>query len=188
MPTTPAPTGEWNSRYGGRRPLAILLTTFSPRGPNDEKAMEHLDIGSAILPDSGRWSSSLINRHHLYKLLLNGELYLAPIGATPQVCFVTFFRGNGEIDKYIILTLSLSVFWMSALELVYGQCVQFFDMFLSSRSWLLTLMCSDFADEHPESIVIGTDLSPIQPEFVPTNLSFEVCDFVTADTFVAQKS
>ncbi|KAF9871019.1 methyltransferase domain-containing protein [Colletotrichum karsti] len=34
----------------------------------------------------------------------------------------------------------------------------------------------DYADEHPEAQVIGADLSPIQPSFVPTNCSFEVDD------------
>ncbi|KAK7221290.1 hypothetical protein V2G26_009293 [Clonostachys chloroleuca] len=34
----------------------------------------------------------------------------------------------------------------------------------------------DFADEHPHATVIGVDLSPIQPEFVPVNCRFEVDD------------
>ncbi|KAL3419538.1 methyltransferase domain-containing protein [Phlyctema vagabunda] len=34
----------------------------------------------------------------------------------------------------------------------------------------------DFADEHPESQVLGVDLSPIQPMFLPPNLSFEIDD------------
>lgn len=34
----------------------------------------------------------------------------------------------------------------------------------------------DFANEHPESDVLGTDLSPIQPEYVPPNCRFEVDD------------
>ncbi|KIW92501.1 uncharacterized protein Z519_06348 [Cladophialophora bantiana CBS 173.52] len=34
----------------------------------------------------------------------------------------------------------------------------------------------DAAEVHPDAIVIGTDLSPIQPHFVPTNLSFEIAD------------
>ncbi|WYZ39590.1 hypothetical protein EsH8_III_001504 [Colletotrichum jinshuiense] len=34
----------------------------------------------------------------------------------------------------------------------------------------------DYADEHPEATVIGVDLSPIQPNFVPPNCSFEVDD------------
>ena len=34
----------------------------------------------------------------------------------------------------------------------------------------------DYADLHPGATVIGTDLSPIQPSFVPPNLRFEVDD------------
>lgn len=34
----------------------------------------------------------------------------------------------------------------------------------------------DFADEHPSAVVIGTDLSPIQPTWVPPTLKFEVDD------------
>lgn len=34
----------------------------------------------------------------------------------------------------------------------------------------------EFAQEHPEATVIGTDLSPIQPEFVPANCQFEIND------------
>ncbi|KUJ10126.1 S-adenosyl-L-methionine-dependent methyltransferase [Mollisia scopiformis] len=34
----------------------------------------------------------------------------------------------------------------------------------------------DFADEHPESQVLGIDLSPIQPRFIPPNCMFEVDD------------
>ncbi|KAL1845486.1 hypothetical protein Plec18167_001433 [Paecilomyces lecythidis] len=35
----------------------------------------------------------------------------------------------------------------------------------------------DFADEYPSAEVIGTDLSPIQPKWVPPNCSFEVDDY-----------
>lgn len=34
----------------------------------------------------------------------------------------------------------------------------------------------EFADQYPESIVVGTDLSPIQPSWVPPNLQFYVED------------
>ncbi|TDZ31161.1 putative methyltransferase tdiE [Colletotrichum spinosum] len=34
----------------------------------------------------------------------------------------------------------------------------------------------DYAEEHPEATVLGVDLSPIQPEFVPPNCTFEVDD------------
>ncbi|KAF4442653.1 hypothetical protein F53441_11694 [Fusarium austroafricanum] len=41
----------------------------------------------------------------------------------------------------------------------------------------------DFADAHPETQVIGIDLSPIQPEFLPTNLEFQVDDLEDEWTF-----
>ena len=42
---------------------------------------------------------------------------------------------------------------------------------------------SDFADENPASEVIGVDLSPIQPSFVPPNCKFEVDDITKDWTF-----
>ncbi|KAH7124760.1 S-adenosyl-L-methionine-dependent methyltransferase [Dactylonectria macrodidyma] len=41
----------------------------------------------------------------------------------------------------------------------------------------------DFADEHPECQVTGIDLSPIQPPFVPPNVSFYVDDLEDDWTF-----
>jgi len=38
----------------------------------------------------------------------------------------------------------------------------------------------DFADQHPSAVVLGVDLSPIQPDFVPPNCRFEVDD-ITKD-------
>jgi len=35
---------------------------------------------------------------------------------------------------------------------------------------------SDFVDKYPSAQVIGTDLSPIQPTWVPPNLKFEIDD------------
>ncbi|RMJ26970.1 hypothetical protein PHISP_02158 [Aspergillus sp. HF37] len=85
-------------------------------GSNDEKSMEAMDI-----------------LHHVYSLLLNGKLYLAPI--------------PNDVKR--------------ALDLGTG-----------TGAWAL-----DFGDVHPTASVIGTDLSPIQPRFVPPNVKFEVDDF-----------
>jgi SAM-dependent methyltransferase len=41
----------------------------------------------------------------------------------------------------------------------------------------------DFADEYPSALVIGTDLSPIQPTSVPPNCRFYVDDIETEWTF-----
>ncbi len=41
----------------------------------------------------------------------------------------------------------------------------------------------DFADEFPATMVLGTDLSPIQPDWVPPNCKFEIDDFTDEWTF-----
>ncbi|KAF3162278.1 hypothetical protein TWF788_002078 [Orbilia oligospora] len=35
----------------------------------------------------------------------------------------------------------------------------------------------DMADKYPDAEVIGTDLSPIQPKWIPRNLQVRICDF-----------
>jgi SAM-dependent methyltransferase len=41
----------------------------------------------------------------------------------------------------------------------------------------------DFADDHPETVVIGVDLSPIQPSMVPPNVQFQIDDLEDEWTF-----
>jgi SAM-dependent methyltransferase len=41
----------------------------------------------------------------------------------------------------------------------------------------------EFADAHPESTVLGVDLSPIQPDWVPPNCSFTVFNYEDQWTF-----
>ncbi|EXL45061.1 hypothetical protein FOCG_13824 [Fusarium oxysporum f. sp. radicis-lycopersici 26381] len=41
----------------------------------------------------------------------------------------------------------------------------------------------DFGDQYPNTKVIGTDLSPIQPSWVPPNVHFEIDDFAQDWTF-----
>ncbi|EFX00812.1 methyltransferase type 11 [Grosmannia clavigera kw1407] len=51
------------------------------------------------------------------------------------------------------------------------------------HSDIATNQYCDFADEHPEAVVIGTDLSPIQPKWVPPNVRFEIEDLTQSWTF-----
>ncbi|RKL19387.1 hypothetical protein BFJ68_g3661 [Fusarium oxysporum] len=54
---------------------------------------------------------------------------------------------------------------------------------LLRRGDVLTDRFSDFADEHPQAEVIGTDISPIQPSWVPPNVKFEIEDCTQPWTF-----
>jgi ubiquinone/menaquinone biosynthesis C-methylase UbiE len=46
---------------------------------------------------------------------------------------------------------------------------------------------SDMADMHPSAEVVGVDLSPIQPNFIPPNCRFEVDDINKEWTFPENK-
>ncbi|BDD55388.1 hypothetical protein MAP00_000910 [Monascus purpureus] len=84
--------------------------------PNDEREQERLDL-----------------HHHIFRLIIGGDLYRAPI--PPGVSRIL-------------------------------------DLGTGTGSWAI-----DVADEHPQAVVIGTDLSPIQPSWVPPNCKFEIDDF-----------
>ncbi|KAL4791496.1 S-adenosyl-L-methionine-dependent methyltransferase [Aspergillus venezuelensis] len=88
--------------------------------------------GEYVLPNDEQEQDRLDLSHHIYRMLLKGELNRAPIKNPARVLDI----GTG------------------------------------TGIWAI-----DFADEHPETEVIGNDLSPIQPSWIPPNCRFEVDDF-----------
>jgi SAM-dependent methyltransferase len=112
--TTSLASSVWNYTYeNGRRYHAYRHGEYPL--PNDEAEQDRLDL-----------------MHHLHKLILDGNIYLAPIGKNIHRAY---------------------------------------DVGTGTGIWAI-----DFADEHPSAEVIGTDLSPIQPRWVPPNLRFEIDD------------
>jgi SAM-dependent methyltransferase len=84
-----------------------------------------------LLPNDDREQDRLDLSHHIFKLILNGELYRSPVDEPENVLDV----GTG------------------------------------TGVWAI-----DLAEQSPGSEVIGTDLSPIQPSWLPSNCRFEVDD------------
>jgi SAM-dependent methyltransferase len=84
--------------------------------PNDEDEQDRLDL-----------------HHHIFRLMLGGRLYRAPINPENTQQVLDYGTGTG-------------------------------------------IWAMNFADEHPNAMVIGTDLSPIQPDWTPTNCKFYVDD------------
>ncbi|KAK1765999.1 S-adenosyl-L-methionine-dependent methyltransferase [Phialemonium atrogriseum] len=91
-------------------------------GPNDDKQQNAEDLG-----------------HEMYRTILGGKLYLAPIPENVQ----------------------------NVLDVGCGTGI-----------WAI-----DFADANPSAKVIGVDISPIQPAFVPPNCEFQVDDINEDWTF-----
>lgn len=89
--------------------------------PNDEDELARMDL-----------------EHHIFLLLLDGELHLAPVKCPQRIL----------------------------------------DLGTGTGIWAV-----DVADKYPEASVIGTDLSPVQPSFVPPNLEFQIDNFEDDWTF-----
>ncbi|KAM5380078.1 hypothetical protein ACJZ2D_003725 [Fusarium nematophilum] len=94
--------------------------------------------------------------HHMWTLAQDGKLYLAPLEANIEKA-LDIGCGTGKIP---FPSISLS-----------------FKFDSPTQSW------SDFADEFPGCDVVGTDISPIQPSWVPPNLKFEIDDCTQEWTF-----
>lgn len=95
--------------------------------------------GSYLMPNDETEQDRLDMMHHMYLMMLDGKLHLAPIGDNPQ---------------------------------------KILDIGTGTGIWAI-----DIANEYPSAEVIGTDLSPIQPQWVPPNCRFEVDDAASPWTF-----
>lgn len=72
-----------------------------------------------------------------------------------------------DLYHHIFLTMNKGKLYMAPLE----NPQKVLDVGTGTGIWAI-----DFADEHPQAEIIATDISPIQPSWVPPNLRFEVED------------
>ncbi|KAI5807878.1 S-adenosyl-L-methionine-dependent methyltransferase [Peziza echinospora] len=113
MPTVLASTNLSLYRYeNGRRYQSYRDGAYTL--PNDEKEQERLDFN-----------------HHIWLLILDGELFVAPLTSPRRVLDI----GTG------------------------------------TGIWAI-----DFSDKYPEAEVMGNDLSPVKPPWVPPNCTFHIDD------------
>lgn len=119
--TTSLSSSIYDYRYeNGRRYHAYKDGQYA--FPNDEKEQNRLDI-----------------IHHVYLLMLDDKLHLAPIGDNPQ---------------------------------------RILDIGTGTGIWAI-----DMGERYPSAEVVGTDLSPIQPSWVPPNVQFQIDDAECEWTF-----
>ncbi len=104
----------YNHRYENGRTYHAFRDGQYPI-PNDEEEQARLDL-----------------LHHLFTMVLGGELYTAPLPTEPQ---------------------------------------RVLDVGTGTGIWAI-----EMADRFPTATVVGTDLSPIQPGFVPPNVQFYIDD------------
>ncbi|RGP68763.1 hypothetical protein FLONG3_8026 [Fusarium longipes] len=100
-------------------------------------------------PNDEQQLQSVDISHHYLTVLLDNKLFLAPISPHVQTV-LDVGTGSG----------------------IWAMQVSHSPIFFP----LLTKFCRDFADTYPSAQVIGSDLSPCQPEWVPPNVRFEIAD------------
>jgi SAM-dependent methyltransferase len=113
------------------RSVSVTSSIYDYRYENGRRYHAYRD-GRYLLPNDEAEQDRLDCHHHLWRLMIDGPLYRAPIGPSPQ---------------------------------------RVLDLGTGTGIWAI-----DFADEFPGALVIGTDLSPIQPTSVPPNVKFYVDD------------
>jgi len=120
------------------RSTSLTASIYAYRYENGRRYHAYRD-GKYLLPNDEAEQDRLDLNHHVYTLILGGQLFRAPISSNPQ---------------------------------------RVLDIGTGTGAWAI-----DVADEFASAVVVGTDLSPIQPGMVPPNCIFYVDDFESEWTF-----
>ncbi|KAM0321803.1 hypothetical protein ACHAQA_009900 [Verticillium albo-atrum] len=137
------------------------------------------DGDSAFAVDDGASSSASISSSILQYRIINGRTYHSERGDA------TYWASNDEQQNesldilHHLSTMSIDG-KLHLAPLNKSSSNKVLDVGTGTGIWAI-----DFADEYPNSEVIGTDISPIQPSWVPPNLRFEIEDFTQDWTFAA---
>ncbi|KAF5707823.1 methyltransferase [Fusarium globosum] len=142
------------------------INTESELVPDEQSDEEHdSSIGSSLASTSGSLRSSILDyrkengrTYHRYK---DGKYNLP----------------NDDVEKERLGMHNLFILMLdNKLGLAppndpSSEAKRVLDVGTGTGIWAI-----DYADEHPEAKVIGVDLSPIQPDFVPPNVEFFIDD------------
>lgn len=73
--------------------------------------------------------------------------------------------------QHHLCCLSFESLYLAPIDNLDGDLHNVLDIATGTGIWAI-----EFAEQFPTAVVVGTDLSPIQPEYLPPNLQFEVND------------
>ncbi|KAK6001845.1 hypothetical protein QM012_002335 [Aureobasidium pullulans] len=128
-------TGSSDSNYGSSGPASYCSTIRSDAEDyywENGRRYHAMGGGRYLLPNDDTELDREDMKHHMWTLVLEGNLHLAPLGDSPQ---------------------------------------RILDVGTGSGIWAMQA-----ADRYPSAEIIGFDISPVQPSWVPPNLVFEVDD------------
>ncbi|KAK1993100.1 S-adenosyl-L-methionine-dependent methyltransferase [Colletotrichum falcatum] len=136
------PAADNDSAYGSDSGTAytgsITSSIFHYQYENGRRYHAYRE-GQYVLPNDDQEQERLDLQHHIWRLLLGGNLFTAPLPSPDH-------------DD--------------------AAGMRILDLGTGTGIWAI-----DMADEYPSAHIYGVDLSPIQPEWVPTNCKFHVDDY-----------
>jgi SAM-dependent methyltransferase len=122
--------------------------------PNDEAEQERLDL-----------------QHHIWRLLLDGALYTAPL-KVPRAASSSSSSSAAAAAVAKSKPAPAPAPAPAPEEAGGDGDFRILDLGTGTGIWAI-----DMADEFPRAAVFGVDLSPIQPKWVPSNCRFHVDDY-----------
>ncbi|KAJ0299082.1 uncharacterized protein N0V96_007059 [Colletotrichum fioriniae] len=128
----------YGSDAGSAYTASIASSIFHYQYENGRRYHAYRE-GQYVLPNDDQEQERLDLQHHIWRLLLGGQLYTAPLPAPEDPA---------------------------------ASGMRILDLGTGTGIWAI-----EMADEFPTADVYGVDLSPIQPEWVPTNCKFHVDDY-----------
>ncbi|KAF4947150.1 hypothetical protein FGADI_10606 [Fusarium gaditjirri] len=142
----------------------------------EAEADDNADADSTLDPDNASSTASITSSILEYRTI-HGRTYHSEQG-NAQYWASNDEQQNDLIDlTHHILTLGLGD-KLHLAPLKEEEIHQVIDIGTGTGIWAI-----DFADQYPGAEVIGTDLSPIQPSWVPPNVQFEIEDCTRDWTF-----
>ncbi|KAH7140860.1 S-adenosyl-L-methionine-dependent methyltransferase [Dactylonectria macrodidyma] len=137
--------------------------------------IKSIDAGSSLSDYTGSSTTSMGSSIFGDQVVVNGRTYQdangrywAPIDEAASEAL--------DLLHYMSVLILDGKLYLAPLEK--NQVHNVLDIGTGTGMWAM-----DFADEFPEAEVIGIDISPIQPTWVPPNLRFEIDDFTLDWTF-----
>lgn len=151
-------------------PGGILPADHWAQNPAEDDAESAL--GESVVSSTGSISSSILNYRTLHGRRYHSEIGNASYWASNDE------QQNQSMDiNHHALTLGIGgKLYLAPLEK--DKVKRALDVGTGTGTWAI-----DFADEFPDAEVTGTDISPIQPGWVPPNLKFEIEDYTGKWTF-----
>ncbi|KAJ9142395.1 S-adenosyl-L-methionine-dependent methyltransferase [Pleurostoma richardsiae] len=149
-----------------RVPLFSWGSTSAPSLPSVDSADQYSDIDSAI--GSVRSSTMSINSSIYEFVEENGRTYHKYKEGKYHLPNDAEEQDRLDLQHAIFLMTTSGKLFLSPIE---PSLQRVLDIGTGTGIWAI-----EFAQEYPGAEVIGTDLSPIQPQYVPPNCRFEIDD------------